>query len=282
MGAAVAGLTFLPPQRSGDELVALLDDTRLVRLGDPQLEVKPFVALHEDRGVPITILYSHGNAEDLIDMKGSLRQLSQNFNANVMVYDYSGYGLSSGCCSEQACCAAARLCLEYLQNTGVERESVVLMGKSLGTGPSIDLASRVQGLAGVVLLSPFLSVLRTRFPEGVAHTLKEADLFNNGEKLPSVTCPLFVVHGTEDTVVPLEQGMGVQRLAPNAVRPWWVQGAGHNDLHTHPDFVIKVCEFLGFVRARQRRRWEETVAAFKRHMVVLPRPQECQLLAAAM
>lgn len=282
MGAAVAGLTFLPPQRSADELFSLQCDERLVRLGGGASAAAPFVALHHNRGVPLTILYSHGNAEDLIDIRESLRQLSEELNANVMVYDYCGYSLSSGTCTEEACIAAAGDCLEYLLDLGVDRNGIVLMGRSLGTGPSIDLASREPGLAGVILLSPFLSVLRTRFPGGLANTFKEADMFHNVEKLASVTCPVLVVHGTEDCVVPLAQGVEVQRLAPNAVRPWWAEGAGHNDLHSHPDFYRKVGEFLFFVRTQQRRKWEETVACFRRSMVVLPRTQESVLVAAAM
>lgn len=282
MGGAIAGLTFLPPPRSAAELDVLRNEPRLVLvpgLGESP-DAVPVSALHVDRGVPVTVLYSHANAEDLLDVKDRLEELSEVLNVNVLAYDYYGYGLTGGACSEDGCCCAARACLRYLLGQGVDKGNIVLMGRSLGTGPTVHLAAREPGVSGVVLQSPLLSVLRTRLSENMAQAMQQADLFVNTHKINDVSCPVFVMHGEEDSIVPREHGEEICRKAPNSVRPWWVEGHGHNDLPGHPDYYTKLTEFLGFLRARQRRQWQETVASFAPRMVVMKKPSTKLVLTA--
>ena len=54
-----------------------------------------------DFGAEYTILYSHGNAEDLAGSKLTFIDLANNLEVNLCAYDYSGYGLSEGTCSEK-------------------------------------------------------------------------------------------------------------------------------------------------------------------------------------
>ena len=58
------------------------------------------------------------------------------------------------------------------------------------------------------------------------------DLFPNIDRLPHVTCPVFVIHGTRDEIVPFVHGEELFLAAPVHLRakPNWVQGGGHNDL----------------------------------------------------
>mmetsp|Transcript_44304 Transcript_44304/g.128100 ORF Transcript_44304/g.128100 Transcript_44304/m.128100 type:complete len:282 (-) Transcript_44304:118-963(-) len=281
MGNAVAAVAFMPPTRSEGELGGLRQEPRflLIRGGKRPHRV---AALHVDRGAPVTILYSHANAEDLLDVQETLHRLSVELNVNVLGYDYHGYGLSGGSCSEAGCCDAARACYEYLLEQGAERSNIVLMGRSLGTGPTVDLAAREPGVAGVVLQSPLLSVLRTRLSEGLANAMEGADLFDNGSKISSVACPVFVVHGSDDRVVPREHGEELARRAPNAVRPWWAEGCGHNDVSGHQDYVGKLADFLQFVRARQKRQWEETVASFAPSMMIRRRESTTKIVLNAL
>jgi len=152
----------------------------------------------------------------------------------------------------------------------------------LGTGPTVDLAGREPGIAGVVLQSPLLSVLQTALSGPLLRAMQKADLFDNAQKISAVSCPVFVIHGMDDRIVPKKHGEEICRRAPNAVRPWWVEGCGHNNLHHHPDFYRKLAEFFQFVQARQRRRWEDTTKKFAGSMVVLKKPQTEKLLLTAL
>jgi len=280
MGATVSGLAFLPPVRSPQELQELRESPNfiLVAGGDDE---EPIAALYFDRGASVTVLYSHGNAEDLIDVHDQLQNLAQELDVNVLGYDYRSYGLSRGDCDEAACCHAVRACFSHLLLRGADPDGVVLMGRSLGSGPTVDLATRESSIAGVVLQSPVLSILRTALGScAVARAMRKADLFDNAEKISAVSCPVFVLHGVDDRIVPHSHGAEIGRLAPNSVRHWWVEGCGHNNLHHHADYYRKLKEFIKFAEARMRRRKQETVQAFARNMMVLAKPAEKLVITA--
>ncbi len=172
-----------------------------------------------------TILYSHGNGEDIGDVRPLLNEyLRQGFS--VFAYDYRGYGISTGKPSEdnlyEDIVAAYNYLVEELQT---EPGRIVAVGRSLGTAPSIHLASRKK-VAGLILQSPFISAYRTitRYP------LIPFDRFPNIKKMHAVDCPLLVVHGREDKVIPLRHGRTVYKKATKPKYHLWVEGAGHYDL----------------------------------------------------
>lgn len=106
-----------------------------------------------------TILYSHGNAIDLGHAHWFCVQLSAALECDVVCYDYSGYGLSGGKPSEKNVYEDIKAAWEYTLSIHEPRaERIILYGSSLGTSPTIDLATRVK-CAGVVLQSAFKSSL---------------------------------------------------------------------------------------------------------------------------
>ncbi|RDX57722.1 Protein ABHD17C, partial [Mucuna pruriens] len=129
----------------------------------------------------LTLLYSHGNAADLGQMYELFSELSLHLRVNLMGYDYSGYGQSSGKPSEQNTYADIEAVYKCLQEKyGAKEEDIVLYGQSVGSGPTIDLASRLPNLRAVILHSPILSGLRVMYP--------------NIDKIPLVNCPVLVIH----------------------------------------------------------------------------------------
>lgn len=172
-----------------------------------------------------TLWYFHGNAEDLGDCEARLREFhAQGFA--VFAYDYPGYGLSDGAPSESGIYAANAAALQHLTGKlGVPANRLVLYGRSLGGGPAVDLASK-ERVAGLILESTFTSVFRvmTRWP------LLPGDQFKNARKIPRVACPILIMHGTDDRVIPFHHGKKLFDLARGPKRNLWVQWAGHNDL----------------------------------------------------
>ena len=113
-----------------------------------------------------TLLFSHGNAVDLGQMSSFFIGLGTRLKVNICSYDYSGYGVSEGKPSEKNLyydidTAFFILRTRYNQNP----ENVVLYGQSIGTVPTVDLASRYEDLAAVVLHSPLMSGLRVACPD---------------------------------------------------------------------------------------------------------------------
>jgi Esterase/lipase len=116
-------------------------------------------------GSQITLLYSHANAEDLGIMFGWLKCLARRLNVNILAYDYTGYGESSGEPSEDACYADIEAAYDYLVNDrNLDPRQILLYGRSVGSGPATYLASKlsIEGVpvGGLILECPFKSVYR--------------------------------------------------------------------------------------------------------------------------
>lgn len=90
-----------------------------------------------------TILFSHGNAVDLGQMTSFFIALGKRINCNIFSYDYSGYGASAGKPSEKNLYADIDAAWQALRTRyGISPENIILYGQSIGTVPTVDLASR--------------------------------------------------------------------------------------------------------------------------------------------
>ncbi|KAK4801254.1 hypothetical protein SAY86_021741 [Trapa natans] len=190
----------------------------------------------------LTLLYSHGNAADLGQLYDLFVQLKLNLRVNVMGYDYSGYGASSGKPSESNTYADIEAVYQCLETEyGVSQEDVILYGQSVGSGPTLHLASKLPRLRGVVLHSAILSGLRV-----LCHVKFKCccDIYKNINKIRKVKCPVLVIHGTEDDVVNWHHGHGLWKMSREPYEPLWIKGGGHCNLELFPDYIRHLCRFI--------------------------------------
>lgn len=172
-----------------------------------------------------TVLYSHGNAEDIGDLEPGLTELAK-AGFNVLAYDYRGYGTSSGSPSELAAYQDIEAAYAYLTNTlRVAPSNLIVYGRSVGSGPSVHLASR-EPVAGLVLQSGFTSAFRVMTHVKIA----PFDRFDNLARIPQVKCPILLFHGTVDTVIPPWHSERLQAAATAPAKLVAIPNAGHNDL----------------------------------------------------
>jgi fermentation-respiration switch protein FrsA (DUF1100 family) len=173
-----------------------------------------------------TMVYFHGNAEDLGGVEPRLQLLRDRLHVSVLAWDYPGYGRSGGRVGEVATLRAAHAVLAYVTGTlGVPADRVVLYGHSLGGGPAVELASN-QPCRALVLESAFTSTFRVM----TRVRLMPFDKFANLEKMPRVRCPVLVIQGTADEAIPFSHGQKLFAAAPEPKYRLWVEGAGHNDV----------------------------------------------------
>ena len=200
------------------------DNEAIIKLPVPNGE--KIAAIHlPNPDADFTILYSHGNGEDLGDMMFLFHELRVGGFA-VFAYDYRGYGTSDGKPSEQRVYQDINAAYRYLTQTlEVPPERIIALGRSLGGGPSIDLATR-EPLGGLILESTFTTVFRV-----MTHiSILPFDKFPNIGKLDRVNCPVLVIHGTADNTIPLHHGKQLFEAAKEPKQAFWVEGAGHNNL----------------------------------------------------
>ncbi|KAM9528927.1 alpha/beta hydrolase domain-containing protein 17A-like isoform 2-T2 [Salvelinus alpinus] len=196
-----------------------------------------------------TVLFSHGNAVDLGQMSSFYIGLGTRINCNIFSYDYSGYGVSTGKPSEKNLYADIDAAWQALRTRyGISPENIILYGQSIGTVPTVDLASRYE-CAAVVLHSPLTSGMRVAFPD----TKKTYcfDAFPNIEKVSKITSPVLIIHGTEDEVIDFSHGLALFERCPKAVEPLWVEGAGHNDIELYSQYLERLRRFIGQELAAQ-------------------------------
>jgi alpha/beta hydrolase, putative len=111
-----------------------------------------------------TILFSHGNAIDLGQMSSFYVGLGSRIKCNIFSYDYAGYGASRGKPSEKNLYADIDAAWQALRTRYcISPENIILYGQSIGTVPTVDLASRYQ-VGAVILHSPLMSGMRVAFP----------------------------------------------------------------------------------------------------------------------
>lgn len=171
-----------------------------------------------------TLLYIHGNAEDLGDIQPMLIRL-QSWGFGVFAYDYRGYGTSDGKPSERNAYEEAETAYQYLtQQLGVSPDKVILYGRSVGGGSAVELATR-HSVAGLILESTFTSAFRVVVPIPIL----PFDKFPSVQRISQVDCPVLVMHGEADADIPVEHGRRLYDAAPEPKLSLWVEGAGHND-----------------------------------------------------
>eukprot|EP00923_Selenidium_pygospionis_P048772 GHVN01083805.1.p1 GENE.GHVN01083805.1~~GHVN01083805.1.p1 ORF type:complete len:404 (+),score=20.01 GHVN01083805.1:46-1257(+) len=239
MGGALNKIVFQPPS-------ATYGFEPTIWLTTKHGEAIP--AFFIDRRARFTLLFSHANAEDLGLIYSSFVEMSLVWNVNVFAFEYTGYGLSTGEASEKNVYGDIEAAYKYLtDHMGIEWENIVLYGRSLGSGACVHLATKFP-VRGIILQSPLLSIHRVGLK--LRCTLP-GDMFANVDKIKSVRCPVFIIHGTNDNMVPVYHGRELYDSCKTAVYPYWVEGAGHNDLEVcaRQTFFQNVARFLQYLES---------------------------------
>mmetsp|Transcript_15938 Transcript_15938/g.46499 ORF Transcript_15938/g.46499 Transcript_15938/m.46499 type:complete len:334 (-) Transcript_15938:340-1341(-) len=181
-----------------------------------------------------TLIYSHGNAEDVGLSLPYLDHISKLLDVDVLAYEYVGYSIADGRPSEQGVYDSINAAFAYLTGEcGVAPEGVVLLGRSLGSAPTVHLAAQQPHLAGMILQSPLASGVRVLSGVAASFFLAPCDPFRNYAKVRRVRCPSVVLHGTADEVVPFWNGKCLHEALHArglAFEPFWATGRGHNDM----------------------------------------------------
>jgi len=174
------------------------------------------------------LIRCHGNAEDMVNTLWNLGELAKR-GYTVAAVDYPGYGLSDGSPDEKGCYRNVHRLYDWLiEKRGFKPEDIFVDGFSIGTGPATELAA-TRTVGGLILEAPFLSAPRvvTRI------RILPIDPFPNIDRIADVKCPIAIIHGTADEIVPYSQGRELYERAKEPKRLISVAGGDHNYLPVH-------------------------------------------------
>lgn len=197
----------------------------------------------------VRVLLFHGNGEDVDSYVRMAARLADG-GAALTVFGYRGYALSEGRPTLRAALEDSHVILKHLRTHVWDNTQtpVVVMGRSLGSAPAIELAAGEPGLAGVILESGYADPYRLVERRGFAvPTLSEDELavFSNWQKMKRVRVPLLVLHGRDDELVhPDEAAMNYEAAGSTQKRLVLLDGAGHNDIGIHPLYHPTLERFL--------------------------------------
>ena len=170
-----------------------------------------FIPAGQSRGV---VLFSHGNAGTIADRLESI-EVFRDLGFDVLIYDYGGYGISTGRPSEKRCYEDAQAMWKYLtEQRGVPREQIVAYGQSVGAGVAADLAAE-KTPGAVILEGGFLSAVKLgqeTFPF-LPIGLLLRHRFPIDQKVAKITVPILLIHSSEDEIVPFSHAKALYALA---------------------------------------------------------------------
>ena len=180
---------------------------------------------YKNESAEFTILFSHGNAENISVSSDFIKGLS-GAGFNVLAYDYRGYGMSDGTPTEQKAYEDAETAYNYLVNDlKIAPEKIIIHGRSLGAAVSIDLASRKK-CGGLIAESAFVSAFRVL----TRYRIYPFDKFQNLDKIKQVKCPVLFIHGKKDEIIPFWHGEMLFAAANEPKFSLWLGEASHNNI----------------------------------------------------
>jgi uncharacterized protein len=181
------------------------------------------------------ILYCHGNAGSLENWQFVGEEL-QDAGYSVLIFDYRGYGKSSGKISEEGFYYDASACYEYLRER-YQEDRIIIYGRSIGTGVAVDLCAKAK-VKGLILEAPYTSLVNLAnekfgffFPGFYLRTR-----FDNLGKINQIKCPLLLIHGTEDSLIPASESQKLFHSFNGEKKLFLVEGGGHNDLSSFSEY----------------------------------------------
>jgi hypothetical protein len=187
------------------------------------------------------LIYFGGNAEDVA---GNIESFAAAFpDRSLFLVNYRGYGGSSGKPSEAGLIADSLAIFDHVSR---EHSDVAVMGRSLGSGVAVQLASQ-RPVSRLVLVTPFDSLVNVarHYFRWLPVGLLMRDRFDSANVAREVTAPVLVVIAGEDEIIPRTRSKALaSAFAPGQVEVVVVPGVGHNTLDLSPGYLETVRRFL--------------------------------------
>jgi pimeloyl-ACP methyl ester carboxylesterase len=181
------------------------------------------------------ILYLHGNTRSIKGWAKYAKDFSR-YQYDVVLVDYRGFGKSTGKRGEKAMIKDMQfiydsLALQYHEN------QIIIYGRSLGSGFATKLASD-NSPRYLILDAPFYSFRKAvqRFFPILPMKYVLRYHWQTNKWIMKVHCHTYIIHGTKDWIIPIKQSEQLRKLNPNKITLIRIEGGGHNNLNSFPEY----------------------------------------------
>lgn len=177
------------------------------------------------------IIYNHGNARELDTWGQWAALLANRYSYDVVVWDYRGYGKSTGKRRQQAMLEDGQLFYDYSKEFFAE-EMITVFGRSMGGFFATHMTKNNNPKKLILESTPtsLLDVANETYPFLPAKWLLKFK-FKNTDNIQEIKTPMYLIHGTADDLIPFEQGQHLFKLSGSETKEFFpIEGGNHNDL----------------------------------------------------
>ena len=155
-----------------------------------------------------TVLFCHGNSGN-ISKRSYIIDLCANLKLNLVLFDYRGYGESTGLPNPKSICEDGISVYEYLIKQ-CNPSNIIVWGESLGGAVATHIASN-RKVSRLILMCTFSSLDDVlRYSKGSPWLIKllklTTDTLPNKHKISKIKCPIAILHSQNDDIIPYQCG----------------------------------------------------------------------------
>ena len=181
------------------------------------------------------ILYFHGNTRSIKGWAKYARDFYR-YDYDVILVDYRGFGKSTGQRAEGEMLNDMQFIYESLVRQ-YGQGHLVIYGRSLGSGFATKIASDNQPRF-LILEAPYYNLGRVieRFLPFLPVRFVMRYHLRTDKWILKVKCPVYILHGTRDRLIPLRHSEELQKLHPRQITLIRIRGGRHNNLPSYPEY----------------------------------------------
>jgi len=189
-------------------------------------------------------LFFHGNKDAVNEWAPAAKDLTV-LGYDVLMPDYRGYGKSTGTPRKGVLHKDARAFYALILKD-FDPTSIIIYGRSLGTGIACRLATKVNAKL-LILETPYLSLLamaKLKMPFFPASLIMNYQM-RNDLSIKRIKCPVHIFHGTADELIPYDQALKLASIQGDPLILTTIENGKHSDLTNFSLFHEKLKELLG-------------------------------------
>ncbi|MFY0626256.1 MAG: alpha/beta fold hydrolase [Reichenbachiella sp.] len=194
----------------------------------------------ESKGI---VIYFHGNTRSIKGWSKYAKDFTRN-DFEVLIIDYRGFGKSTGERAEKAIYKDSQYIYNEVRNWYKE-DQIIIYGRSMGSGFAAKLASKNKPKM-LILDAPYysLSQLTSRWFFFLPLSILLKYHIRTDIWVKYVRCPIYIIHGTSDKLIPYRSSVRLRKEAPLTIRLIPIHGGKHNDLPTFDEYHNHLNEVL--------------------------------------
>ena len=231
------------PRADSSPALAGIDEYFIDAGNDARIHVRR----HPNSAAKLSLLFFHGNGEIVSDYD-NFAEIFNSMGAELIIADFRGYGRSTGSPTLRAALEDAHKIYDQLKSNSKLKEKVCIMGRSLGSAPTLELCAKRSDVAGCVLESGYADPIPLVERRGLKidkTTPDEDEVFNNSQKIRSVKCPLLIMHGSDDFLIsPHEAKLNYDNAGSKLKHLEILEGVGHNDMMMNPAYFSTLKQYF--------------------------------------